>query len=110
MYEELINRLRSHAELDREYNGSGKLFEDAADAIEELNKPRWISVTERLPEEDIAVLTRGEQACVLIDWLHNGKWVLQDGITHWMPLPGSPTECRQMVTDSNQPTEVLTNE
>ena len=46
MYEELVKRLRSH-------NGwaLNKTLDEAADAIEELSKPRWIPVTERLPDK-----------------------------------------------------------
>ena len=35
-YAELCKRLRGVAKLERYYNASGKLFDDAADAIEEL--------------------------------------------------------------------------
>ena len=38
MYEELVKRLRNCAV-------------QAADAIEELSNPKWIPVTERLPED-----------------------------------------------------------
>ena len=65
--------------------------------IEELRKPRWIPVTERLPEkEDEAVIVWEKQGFALIDWRHDNKWVILDnnyGIaTHWMPLPEPPKE------------------
>ena len=60
--------------------------------IKDLASPRWIPVTERMPEEDVAVLTWGKQAVVLIDWHRNGKWFVTDGVTHWMPLPEPPKE------------------
>ena len=52
MYEKLISSLRICQGM---CEGSGfeeaaKLLTQAADAIEELSKPKWISVTERLPE------------------------------------------------------------
>jgi len=70
--------------------------------------PQWISVKDRLPEEDIAVLVYGQ---VLNDppdvigvrrryngdqeWKHT--WESEDGfiyreddVTHWMPLPKPP--------------------
>lgn len=78
MYEELVKRLREESEIERwlqphSANETPKLLDDAADAIEKLsnagsiygeawtlgydagrdeNKPRWIPVTERLPEEE----------------------------------------------------------
>lgn len=83
------------------------LHKQAADAIEELQnlidaqlgiikqyqeylkKSTWIPVTSALPEEDVAVLTWGKQAVVLIDWHRNGKWFVADGVTHWMPMPST---------------------
>lgn len=73
MYEELVKRLREESEIERwlqphSANETPKLLDDAADAIEELNRaqeqwieqernamlksiPKWISVTERLPDK-----------------------------------------------------------
>lgn len=117
MYEELIKRLKDRAErFDSEgWVDITIVLEQAADAIEELQQtvehykgcaddwyreacdckamiPHWISVAERLPEENVAVLTWGEQAVVLIDWHRNGEWFVADGVTHWMPLPKPPKE------------------
>ena len=72
--------------------------------------PQWISVKERLPEQDVAVLAYGQ---VLNDspdilgvrrryngdqeWKHT--WESEDGfiyreddVSHWMPLPAAPKE------------------
>ena len=60
-YDELVKRLRTMADwvgisfLDDSENVRTNLSE-AADAIEELSKPRWIPVTERLPEDEQEVL------------------------------------------------------
>lgn len=45
MYDDLVKRLREH-------NGwaLNETLDEAADAIEELSKPRWIPVSERLPD------------------------------------------------------------
>lgn len=58
MCEELVKRLREESEIERwlqphSANETPKLLDDAADAIEEMNKFRWIPVTERLPECDL---------------------------------------------------------
>ena len=64
-YEDLVKSLRYCAEYDcttvcpRAGTGNGcitRLKKEAADAIEELSKPRWIPVTERLPEDEQEVL------------------------------------------------------
>lgn len=57
---------------------------------------RWIPVEERLPEDDVEVLTRRatgmsvESRCGF-GWVYdeyNGRWE----VTHWMPLPQPPKE------------------
>lgn len=102
MYEEIIQRLREH-------NGwaLNETLDQAADAIEELSKPRWIPVTERLPEE--------AYACLAIVWDNNpysgetflnyypefvgyggGSWNDYNGdeipfdVVYWMKLPQIP--------------------
>jgi len=90
----------------------------AADEIEHLrNELRWIPVTERLPDGPDMVLVfgravdaDGSPSCVGVDGcggLHGIAWYerLPEGdgehwvaddvdcpITHWMPLPASPTD------------------
>ena len=72
--------------------------------------PKWISVKERLPEEDIPVLVYGQ---ILNDppniigvmrryngdqewkytWEAEGGFIYrEDDVTHWMPLPAPPKE------------------
>lgn len=135
MYEELVKRLRNLSGTDNIAE-----FDEAADAIEELNKvsdaipnvceccigcevesggcdnafvlspkrareylsqPRWILVTERLPEKDGMYLAHGT-------WLTSGRkatdtceFYVHDGyfrapwnfdVTHWMPIPPIPKE------------------
>lgn len=104
MYEELIRRLRSH-------NGwaLNKTLDDAADAIEELEKsiPRWIPVTNRLPEpymrdaqgrfvhylvmlmdENLMLMASRTDKC----WIYSGDGSRLKNVTHWMPLPAPPKE------------------
>ena len=72
-YEDLVKSLRYCAEYDcttvcpRAGTGNGcitRLKKEAADAIEELSKPKWISVEERLPDGGVHVL-----ACCHARWL-----------------------------------------
>ena len=101
---------------------SKELMKQAADAIEELSaireeqkaqiiamaaedKPRWIPVTERLPEFEGAVLcmrksnvygVRPYQEILYVDeygFKNYDDIYLADGVvTHWMPLPQPPEE------------------
>ena len=60
--------------------------------------PQWISVTERLPDVGVQVLTLVKAGFARIDIRRMQRdghigWppVLSDSITHWMPLPEPPT-------------------
>ena len=121
MYDELVKHLRfcgkcnDAIECDYcEYNNtteyvdracSDRLMLQAADAIEELSKHRWIPVTERLPEVDQPVMicafgkSVGEGVYRGHDGFHH-VWKMytssgtywDDEVTHWMPLPQPPKE------------------
>lgn len=128
-YENLVKRLREIASHDGNIKSNyiGLTLLQAADAIEELNKllkgvqdahnegydvgywagrrdyePKWIPVTERLPDD-------GEHALVVrVDyvtntpfhdllWFDSGAWWNRHfkgdyAVTHWMPLPEPPKE------------------
>ena len=135
MYDELVKRLRASADNHHEkcdgcpyeedypccVDCLDKMHKEAADAIEELSKPCWIPVTERLPEKtgtylawmkwDLTEADEEPSAYpVLYDadekgfgwWksYYDGEtlgWAGEDfiryeGITHWMPLPQPPEE------------------
>jgi len=63
---------------------------------------KWISVDDRLPEEDYRYLVTGTtqditKPFILIAWFtpHIGEWELimqpfAEAVTHWMPLPEAP--------------------
>lgn len=100
-------------ELSREID-----IDNAAMTAMDAAMPRWIPVTEALPKDEKDVLAYygfvhdgemsefrfiGAVAYFAFDtpphWQHESTGLT---VTHWMPLPQPPTECRQMVTDSNQ--------
>lgn len=116
MRENLPTMLRTAAKEWREKNkvvatGATRYdaaLEEAADAIEELSKPKWIPVTERLPESQGPFLTRYGFGDASIEtgqffygvlyylyadadphWQHESVGV---EVTHWMPLPEPPKE------------------
>lgn len=111
MYNELIETLRNCADysdcgickLNGKSNCADIMMRDAADAIEKLESqvPRWIPVTERLPERADEVLIAYIEE--YDDWTEEyavstatympraGRWDYDHlKITHWMPLPKAP--------------------
>lgn len=111
MYEELVKRLREAARFSesRGYSGMANTAEEAADAIEELSKPRWIPVAEQLPESGEYVWAvyknslfpngKSHHKTLKYDgemWIDdNGYRYLTANITHWKkrdPLPEPPKE------------------
>lgn len=52
--------------------------------------PHWISVEERLPEEeDLYIVSNGKETSVAY-WVEDAWDSFGDVITHWMPLPAAP--------------------
>lgn len=60
----------------------------------------WISIKDRLPENNILVLTYSQGGNTVDLGYYHGKWAggwtigLSSGVnvTHWMPLPDPPKE------------------
>ena len=137
MYEDLIKALREYGdtwrdqllyeaadtieELDREYESIAKSLNDAVELVRKLRKPRWVSVTERLPEDGSLVgkliadsdgniriasqcaeitLSGGKTVytdlidlvSLLAEYTPTTEWEDCTHITHWMPLPEPPKE------------------
>lgn len=108
MYDELIKRLRElhPEEFGNEWDfafACQQIMHEAADAIEELSKPKWVPVTEALPEQGKRYLViRFDKVTktpfVDILWydayglwwnrLYKGNY----NVTHWMLLPEQPKE------------------
>jgi len=118
MYEELVKKLRrcgnglctedcpDWTKENLYHTCQDEVVLEAADAIEELSKPRWIPVTERLPEEKKAVLVwcpkyLNQYECYLVcdafgkrEWIVFGSFGIHLNLqpTHWRPLPEPPKE------------------
>lgn len=119
MYEELVKELRKES-----CGAKTTTWWRAADAIEELSAtvagfeattdvefvkeggherirfvPKWIPVTERLPDKRKWVLCRCEANIIEVlrrennEWYHDPMHVYYPSfVTHWMPLPTPPKE------------------
>lgn len=84
----------------------GRLIKDVFTYIQQLEaqQPRWISVGERLPEDDgcvLCYLKEGSPNTVCIYYADGELFFMPglnnvtDSVTHWMPLPQPPKEERK---------------
>lgn len=90
-----------------EYGCCDNLIKDALSVIEELQaeieriQPKWISVSERMPEDESDIIVYcddGEESRIVACNYDNGVWfdcvfntvMVFKNITHWMPLPKPP--------------------
>lgn len=97
----LAERLRhhvAHGHIDRVFD------DELLEAADRLDEQAWISVKDRLPEDnqDCIVAKRGDIYCKdgvmfgQFDQGYQGRWRFEndcgtiDCITHWMPMPKPP--------------------
>lgn len=65
------------------------------EAIEHLKEHRWISVQEKLPENNVPVIVARKGGKVEQGYKGVGDWwhvygTRTKAVTHWMPMPTSP--------------------
>lgn len=67
---------------------------DAIEKVRIMEEPRWIPVTERLPEKDTRVIVCASlPEGVHSDFIYeDGHWFVSTGVTHWIPFPEPPKE------------------
>ena len=62
----------------------------------EARVPKWISVEDRLPEDDENVMILSNERITFVGFYKNGQWISYslyaiygNVVTHWMPLPST---------------------
>ena len=74
-------------------------FQDSLRQLEPPSEPQWISVDDRLPEEEVEVLLKFQYGMTLgqfgewhgeVQWIETWEGTKVFGVTHWMPLPPPP--------------------
>lgn len=81
----------------RRYRPPKSIEEDDAN---KAHMPEWISVKDKLPENDSHYLVFASDTCEVVECIYygDGEWMtkdlenMTDCVTHWMPLPKHPKE------------------
>ena len=77
------------------YTATEQAYKHGYEKGYEAGKPKWIPVTDRLPDwRDGKVLVFTKYGFSICERTVNGRWKGQHAnwITHWMPLPEPPKE------------------
>lgn len=67
-------------------------------AEKQLEQHKWVSVKDRLPDEDTWVLVYSKQGSYInlkVDYIHGGRWFNSLLVTHWAQLPEPPKEDKE---------------
>lgn len=105
------------AETDRQH--ALRLFRDLHATSEERDAlrsqlaearaaaPRWVPVTERLPEPGVHVLIDLDGDMLIARFFESDWWLDPGGeligdITHWMPLPGAPAQAEERTKEGSE--------
>lgn len=75
-----------------------ELVEVRNDDVKKAQIPEWISVKDKLPENDSHYLVFASDTCEVVECIYygDGEWMtkdlenMTDCVTHWMPLPKHP--------------------
>lgn len=101
MYKDLTAQLRLFETVCRhsEKPDIADLVRCAWQAIEKLQTPQWIPVTERFPNLGVRALCKCRANIYEVltwtaeGWEYDPQHIYMSGfVTHWMPLPSAPTE------------------
>ena len=82
-------------ELSRKYESIAASLNESVELVRKLQQPRWIPVSERLPEDSGDYLVHDSCGNIFQNFFGTvvKRWSARDGmITHWMPLPDPPEE------------------
>lgn len=76
--------------LIKQYDRGGFTMDEFISELESLiseDVEKWISVEDRLPEEDSRILIYNKAGIVRISWFVNNMFMNYENVICWQPLP-----------------------